>query len=177
MEHKKYTELELYMLLRLQAKLVEQTKHTVLDQIMKTGVSSGKNVSIFTLLGILMDLQKLNVIIVYPDKNKDKISFDDLIAFMAKNNTKMHHTSVKIQKGPKKLILNWILLNTAMFEIRFADFIDYFLNDLNFNLILPNTLPDNNFREKLKSDDDSLMLSIEAKLKKQRKELDLLLGK
>lgn len=35
MENKKYNELELYMLLRLQAKLVQQTKYTVLTIYLK----------------------------------------------------------------------------------------------------------------------------------------------
>ena len=179
MENKKYNELELYMLLRLQAKLVQQTKYTVIDNIFKTGVSGGKNMSIFSMLGVLMDLQNLNVFIKYPNTETtgDKITISDLITFIAKNYSNMKHTTKTIDgANGRKTVLNWIVLNTQTFESRFADFIDYLQNDLKMSLILPTDTITT--KQKLKSEDSLLALSkIEAKLKKQKEELDLIRGK
>ena len=180
MKNKKYTDLELYMLLRLQAKLVEQTKYVALDKTFKTGVSGGNNVSIFTLLGVLIDLQKLNVFINYPNVGieDNKIQINDLVAFIAKNYTNMHHTSKTIEGASgRKTVLNWVVLNTQTFESRFADFFDYLQNDLHISLILPqnNTITT---KQKLKAEDSLLAISkIEAKLKKQKEELDLAMCK
>ena len=58
---KKYNEVELYKLLHAQANLVKQTKHEVLDKLFKTGVAGPDDINIFSLLGILLDLQNLAV--------------------------------------------------------------------------------------------------------------------
>lgn len=177
MENKKYTELELYLLLRFQAQLVEQTRHAVLDNTFKHGKSDRKDLSIFSLLGVLLDLQKLNIFIDYPHTEaKDKIQFEDLVSFIAKNHKDLEHSNKTINSTTNRTVLNWLLLHNHAFENRFADFIDYVLNDLHINLVLPKPV-NKQLKEKLKSDDDSLMLSLDAKLKKQRKELDLMLGK
>ncbi len=173
MTTQKFNELELYLMLRMQSKLVEQTKHTVLDQIFKTGLSGGNNVSVFSLLGILLDLQDLNVLINLPDTNEiDKVDVSDLVSFIAKNYSKMNYTNKKFQAtGDKKTILNWIILSTQTFENKFIDFIDYLQNDLHISLTLPsNTITT---KQKLNVDDTLLALSkIEKSLNKRQKQLD-----
>ena len=173
MTTQKFNELELYLMLRMQAKLVEQTKYTVLDKIFKTGRSGGNNVSVFSLLGVLLDLQNLNVLINLPGANEiDKVDVSDLVAFIAKNYSKMNYTNKKFKAtGDKKTILNWIILSTQTFENKFTDFIDYLQNDLHISLILPsNTITT---KQQLNVEDSLLALSkIEANLNKKQKQLD-----
>jgi hypothetical protein len=138
---KKYDELELYLLLRMQAKLVEQTKHSVLDKIFKTGCAEKNDISIFSLLGILMDLQDLNVYISHPNFNKNKVNFEDLTSFIVRNLSKMTHTYRKVNCCDNccenKPLINWMIIGSKSFESKFADFIDYLEDNLGISLVLP----------------------------------------
>lgn len=134
---KKYNEVELYKLLRSQANEVKQTKHEVLDKLFKTGVAGPDDINIFSLLGILLDLQNLDVeFLVNEDKNK-MVKFDDLLAFILKNDSKMAITNRKFMGTIKFPFINWILFGTEAFESKFIDFIDYLQNELHISLVLP----------------------------------------
>ena len=134
---KKYDELELYLLLRMQAKLVEQTKHSVLDKIFKTGCAEKNDISIFSLLGILMDLQDLNVYISHPNLNKNKVNFEDLTSFIVRNLSKMTHTYRKVNCCENKPLINWLVIGYPAFKSTFADFISYLQDELGISLVLP----------------------------------------
>lgn len=139
---KKYNEVELYKLLRAQADLVKQTKHEVLDKLFKTGVAGPDDINIFSLLGILLDLQNLDVVFLVPNQDKSKmVKFDDLLAFILKNDSKMAITNRKFMGTIKFPFINWILFGTEAFESRFIDFIDYLQNDLHISLVLPKAKP------------------------------------
>ena len=143
---KKYNEVELYKLLHAQANLVKQTKHEVLDKLFKTGVAGPDDINIFSLLGILLDLQNLAVEFLVPNEDKNKmVKFDDLLAFILKNDSKMAITNKKFMGTIKSPFINWILFGTEAFESNFVDFIDYLQNDLHISLVLPQAkvLPSN----------------------------------
>ncbi len=138
-KNKKYD--ELYLLLRMQAKLVKQTKFAVLDKIFKTGCAEKNDISIFSLLGILMDLQALNVYIAHPNLNKNKVNFEDLTSFIVRNLSKMTHSYRKVNCCDNccenKPLINWMIIGSTAFESQFADFIEYLQNDLDISLVLP----------------------------------------
>lgn len=136
-KNKKYD--ELYLLLRMQAKLVKQTKFAVLDKIFKTGCAEKNDISIFSLLGILMDLQALNVYIAHPNLNKNKVEFEDLSSFIVRNLSKMTHSYRKVKGCENKPLINWLVIGHPAFRSTFADFINYLQNDLGISLVLPST--------------------------------------
>ncbi len=138
---KKYDELELYLLLRMQAKLVKQTKFAVLDKMFKTGCSEKTDISIFSILGVLMDLQALNVSILHPNLNKNKVEFEDLSSFIVRNLSKMTHSYRKVNSCENKPLINWMIIGSTAFESKFSEFIDYLQDDLGISLILPLTIP------------------------------------
>ena len=135
--NKKYDELELYLLLRMQAKLVKQTKFAVLDKMFKTGCSEKTDISIFSILGVLMDLQALNVSILHPNLNKNKVEFEDLSSFIVRNLSKMTHSYRKVKGCENKPLINWMIIGSKSFESKFADFIDYLEDNLGISLVLP----------------------------------------
>ena len=139
--NKKYDELELYLLLRTKAKLVEQTKHSVLDKIFKTGCAEKNDISIFSLLGILMDLQDLNVSISHPNFNKNKVNFEDLTSFIVRNLSKITHSYRKFLGCENKPLINWMIIGSTAFESKFSEFIDYLQDELGISLILPLAIP------------------------------------
>jgi len=142
-KNKKYD--ELYLLLRMQAKLVKQTKFAVLDKIFKTGCAEKNDISIFSLLGILMDLQALNVYIAHPNLNKNKVNFEDLTSFIVRNLSKMTHSYRKVNCCDNccenKPLINWLVIGYPAFKSTFADFISYLQDDLGISLVLPLTIP------------------------------------
>lgn len=134
-KNKKYD--ELYLLLRMQAKLVKQTKFAVLDKIFKTGCAEKNDISIFSLLGILMDLQALNVYISHPNLNKNKVEFEDLTSFIVRNLSKMTHTYRKVNCCENKPLINWLVIGYPAFKSTFADFVSYLQDELGISLVLP----------------------------------------
>ena len=138
--NKKYDELELYLLLRTKAKLVEQTKHSVLDKLFKTGCAEKNDISIFSILGMLMDLQSLNVVLIsHPNLNKNKVNFEDLTSFIVRNLSKMTYSYRKVNGCENKPLINWMIIGSKSFESTFVNFINYLQNDLGISLILPST--------------------------------------
>ncbi len=134
---KKYTDIELYLLLRTQAKLVKQTKFAVLDKMFKTGCAEKNDISIFSILGLLIDLQNLNVSISHPNLAKNKVELEDLTSFIVRNLSRMKHTYRKVDGITSKPLVNWLVIGSKSFESKFADFIDYLQDDLGISLILP----------------------------------------
>ncbi len=135
---KKYTDIELYLLLREKAQLVEKTKFAVLDKTFKTCCAEKTDISIFSILGILMDLQALSVVLIsHPNVAKNKVSLEELSSFIVRNLSRMKHTYRKIDGIASKPLVNWLTIGSTAFESTFADFIDYLQNDLDISLVLP----------------------------------------
>ncbi|MBX9890646.1 MAG: hypothetical protein K2X94_05255 [Amoebophilaceae bacterium] len=136
---KKYTDIELYLLLREKAQLVEKTKFTVLHKTFKTGCSATNDISIFSLLGLLLDLQSLKVSIFYPNLAKTKVNFEDLTSFIVRNLSKLKYTYRKVNGITNQPLINWMIIGSSSFESQFADFIEYLQDDLGISLVLPST--------------------------------------
>ena len=118
---KKYTDIELYLLLREKAQLVEKTKFAVLDKTFKTGCSATNDISIFSLLGLLLDLQSLKVSIFYPNLAKTKVNFEDLTSFIVRNLSKLKYTYRKVNGITNQPLINWMIIGSSSFESQFAD--------------------------------------------------------
>lgn len=138
---KKYTDIELYLLLREKAQLVEKTKFAVLDKTFKTGCAEKHDISIFSILGIMIDLQALNVSISHPNFNKNKVELEYLSSFIVRNLSKMSHSYRKVNSCENKTIINWMIIGSKSFESKFFDFINYLQDELGISLILPLAIP------------------------------------